>query len=168
MFGHYIMCSQMFSKVILQVMVQLCVLYLLCVMPDLIVLSHENVKNHDFLVLFATRICNDLKMGPQHLECMLHMLFTRFICINKVRFFFILVDHKWDIIPCTLQDIKNKRTIIKHIQIIIPTRKTKICMPKPQTLVCNYFKDNVIVLIFVTKSILPMEWATFSNIVHAI
>jgi len=53
-----------FNEVIFQVMVQLCVSYLLCVMLDLIVLSHENVKNHDFLVLCAIRIWNDLKMGP--------------------------------------------------------------------------------------------------------
>jgi len=89
---------------------------------------------------------------------------------NKYIIFNILnrIDHKWDILPCTLQDIKNKRIIIKHIQIIILARKTKMCMPKPQTLVCNYFKDNAIILIFVTKSTLPTEWETFSNVVHAI
>jgi hypothetical protein len=41
-------------------------------------------------------------------------------------------------------------------------------VPKPQTLVCNCFKDYDVVLIFVIELIMPRNWTIFAHIVHTI
>jgi len=43
-----------------------------------------------------------------------------------------------------------------------------MCMPKPQTLICNCFKDNVIVVIFVIELILQRHQENFPHLVHVI